>query len=320
MTETEPKRSVPWGMFDVLLVLILFFFLPGWLKPAVALLPESFREEWLTIKKEDIPKGISLKEDSKKEDSAARHSLTGKSRFKERVQAAADFFFPRSRAAEQKPKKEILRGAHPLTVMIYIARNTPRFSWVLILSFLAGVITAPLAEEFVFRVVLLQGLERWCPFSFVIVPIQALLFAVIHIRTSDGITSLAELNRILNGMTVLFVAHILLVIFSIVWLRTVRGAAWSDFGFRKKGWLKGIFTGIGLFILIWPAMLAVQKLVLLLRPDAVPDPAPIFVLALALGFLFLRTRQFTANLAMHVALNLTSFCGILWLIKTGGLG
>ena len=57
---TPTASPPPWSMFDIFLVLLLFFFLPGWVKSAMMLLPEEWRNERIEIRKEDLPKNISF--------------------------------------------------------------------------------------------------------------------------------------------------------------------------------------------------------------------------------------------------------------------
>ena len=325
-------------MIDIILVFLLFFLLPGWIRSALGLIPEPWRETYFTIHENDLPEGVIFpSKETAKEDSAAGNTLSpswekfppflrriadqvNNSELVKRARTAAEQIRlateKKSGSPNQNAESETpFQGEHPLTVLILIGKRVPRYTWILALAFAAAVVTAPFAEELVFRVVLLRGLSRYIPSAFITIVLQALFFAFIHIRSSEGVDDIEKLNRILMGVGAIVISHILLVIFILSWLRRVRYAEWSDFGFTRKGLISGIFKGVGLFLLIWPFLLAVQKIVRIIMPQAVPDPVPIFILALGLGTLFLRTRQFAANLAMHVSLNFVSFCGILLLAK-----
>lgn len=328
-----PNPSPPWGMIDIILVLSLFFLLPGWVRSALGLIPEPWREAHLTIHENDLPEGM-LNEAAKK-NAPAESTLppswekyisslrsiaeqVNHSELIKRVRTAAGRIRPAAeKEAASSPKsaesEAPFQREHPLTVLILVSKRVPRYTWFLALAFAAAVVTAPFAEELVFRVVLLRGLLRYIPSAFITIVLQALFFAFIHIRSPEGVTDIEKLNRILAGVGAMVISHILLTLFILAWLRRVRHAEWRDLGFTRQGLIRGIFKGIGLFLLACPFMIAASRFVQAVMPQAVPDPAPIFVLALGLGTLFLRTKQFAANLAMHVSLNLASFCGILLL-------
>lgn len=325
---TPTASPPPWSMFDIFLVLLLFFFLPGWVKSAMMLLPEEWRNERIEIRKEDLPKNISFGNNGKPGTAPPQRLGETPSFFRqtfERLESSEITEKLREAVYRLKPadeeqdvtssEKVRFRGEHPLTVLILVSKRVPRLGWILGLTFVSAVVTAPFAEELVFRVVLMRGLLRYLPWATGVIFLQAVLFALIHIRANDGITGLDELNNLLYGVAAIAVSHILLVFFTLLWLRKVRGASWTDFGFTRKGFVSGIFKGLGFFCILWPVMLSVQRLLLRHFPETVPDPVPIFILALGLGIVFLRTKQFAANLAMHMALNFTSFCGILLIIR-----
>ena len=330
-----PNPSPPWGMIDIILVLLLFFLLPGWVRSALGLIPEPWREAYITIHESDLPEGM-LKETAKKTPPAEgalppawvklpsflrkiaeqvnNSELVKRIRIAEeqiRLAAGKKAAPPKENAEPETP----FQGEHPLTVLILVSKRVPRLTWFLALAFAAAVVTAPFAEELVFRVVLLRGLLRYIPSAFLTIVLQALFFAFIHIRSPEGVNDIEKLNRILTGVGAMVISHILLTLFILAWLRGVRHAEWRDLGFTRQGLIRGILKGVGLFLLVWPLMLAAQRIVQAVMPQAVPDPVPIFILALGLGTLFLRTRQFAANLAMHISLNFVSFCGILLLAR-----
>ena len=314
---TDPP---PWGILEMTLVLALFFLLPGWIRSSLSFLPDEWRQEHLAIRESDLPDELSFSK--KKSLSPPGRQPTLLRRTLDRIESSDLFGKLRDTAVRLKlfdgEKKnasasaEKFRGEHPLTVLILVSRKVPSYRWILILVFVTGVVTAPLTEELIFRVVLMRGLLRYVPSVVFAVLTQAILFALIHIRPASGAASVEQLNRILYGVLSMGVAHIFLSLFILVWLRRVSGAAWRELGFRTRGSLGGIFKGLLLFAITWPVMIAVQQFIRIALPDVVPDPAPIFILALGLGTLFFRTERFTSNLTMHMALNLLSFCGVLF--------
>ncbi|MBR2695075.1 MAG: CPBP family intramembrane metalloprotease [Thermoguttaceae bacterium] len=322
-----PRLTDPpsWGILEMVLVLALFFLLPGWIRSALTFLPEEWRREHLAIRESDLPEELSFTK--QKSPPPADRRPTRLRQTLDRVESSKLFGKLRETAVrlklfgnEEKDDKEKnvsavgekFRGEHPLTVLILVSRKIPSYHWILILVFVTGVVTAPLTEELIFRVVLMRGLLRCVPSVVFAVLTQAVLFALIHIRLASGAVSVEQLNRILYGVLSMGIAHIFLSLFILFWLRRVSGAAWRELGFRKRGNLGGILKGLLLFAITWPVMIAVQQLLRLSLPDVVPDPAPIFILALGLGTLFFRTERFVSNLTMHMALNLLSFCGVLF--------
>lgn len=315
---TDPP---PWGIVEIILVLVLFFFLPGWIRSALTFVPDTWRQEHLAIRESDLPENLRFTNKESETPPAERPSFlwqtldrVGSSDLFGRLRdTAVRLKLLRDEKSAESDSGEKFRGEHPLTVLILVSRKVPKYGWILALVFVTAVITAPLTEELIFRVVFMRGLLRYFPSVGFAVLTQAVLFGLIHIRSTTGAVSAEQLNRILYGILSMGIAHILLSLLILFWLRKIDGAAWSELGFRKRGSVGGIFKGLLLFAAVWPVMLAVQHLVSLAFPDVVPDPAPIFILALGLGFLFFRTERFTSNLTMHMALNLVSFCGILFL-------
>ena len=315
---TEPP---PWGVIDMILVLALFFLLPGWIRSGLSFIPDDWRDAHLAIHERDLPE--ELRFTKKKDTSPTAEQPTLLRQTLDRIESSDLIARLRNTAVRlrltaeetngESESAEKFRGEHPLAVLILVSRRVPKYDWILALVFVTAVITAPVTEELIFRVVLLRGILRYIPSAAFAVLTQAVLFALIHIRPAAGAVSAEQLNRILDGILSMGIAHIFLSLFILLWLRKAHRAAWRDFGLCARGNVSGVFKGLLLFAVTWPVMVAVQQLIRLRFPDVVPDPAPIFILALGLGILFLRTGRFAANLAMHMTLNLVSFCGILFM-------
>ena len=317
----------PWGIFDAFILLALFFYIPGWVSSAMEFLPDSFRNRWLTVQESEVSDFFDLQKTAEKEDSSLEPErgsrflkLTEKILKPESlVKLYRETSASLGSSGTEKQTDKVLRGEHPLTVLMAAAGRIPRLKWVFFLCFTAAVITAPITEELLFRVVFQRGLEHSINSSLVTLLIPAFLFAVIHFRQPGGIGSIGDLNRLLNGIAASVFGHLLIIFCAIAWLRGVRSAAWSDLGFTANRIFRSFLIGIGTFLICFPLMMLAQLLFRHFFPDIVSDPIPIFVLALGLGILFRRRRNFISIYVMHASLNLTSFCGILFLLKQNQL-
>ena len=173
-----PRLTDPpsWGILEMVLVLALFFLLPGWIRSALTFLPEEWRREHLAIRESDLPEELSFTK--QKSPPHADRRPTRLRQTLDRVESSELFGKLRETAVrlklfgnEEKDDKEKnvsavgekFRGEHPLTVLILVSRKIPSYHWILILVFVTGVVTAPLTEELIFRVVLMRGLLRCVP-------------------------------------------------------------------------------------------------------------------------------------------------------------
>lgn len=301
----EPRRSVPWTGFEVFALLILYFLL------AVQL--------------------ALVTRNGKKPDADARPIVA--------VEAAAEA------AADDEPKtkkdKDDGRTEHPLITVI---RNEPNV-WAIIAAVLLATVGAPITEEFFFRLFLQGWLEKverqsrarairvqelfpgilgeslaWLPNLFArsrrllpgLLPVllPAAFFAMLHFRI--GKTPAEQAPTVLRVMLLDNTARLLAtaIIVALVCLRT--GATAADFGFVRGKFLKDV--GIGLaayFAVVIPVFAVNLAFTLLLPKEIAPDPIPLFLFALVLGYLYFRTHRIVPAIVLHMCLNGTSMVMLL---------
>ncbi len=208
---------------------------------------------------------------------------------------------------------EAPEGGH--AVLKVLATGDP---WVLLLCVVAVVVVAPVAEEFVFRL-LLQGwletcVDRWSPRLPNLLrllpgasgPIlfSSLLFARAHFRVAGPSYPADVLVAMLLANAV---ASSLLLGFAVVWLRQRSGATAADLGFvpaRLGGDVRlGLWSLVGLLGPIYTIQFASH---LVLPKHVAPDPIPLFFLAIGLGLLYARTHRLVPCIVLHAALNAAS--------------
>ncbi|MDY0167503.1 MAG: CPBP family glutamic-type intramembrane protease [Thermoguttaceae bacterium] len=202
--------------------------------------------------------------------------------------------------------------------------------WVLVLAAVAVVIVAPVAEEFLFRV-LLQGwleasVERWAP----LLPnlrrlmpgasgpilLSSLLFAAAHFKVAGSPYHTDFLVAMMLGTTV---AGVLAVCFGVVWLRFRVGATAADLGLvrarpeaspgqKPPSALAGdVRLGLWWLAGLLGPIYAVQIACHFTLPKYIaPDPIPLFFLALGLGILYARTHRLVPCIVLHAGLNAVS--------------
>lgn len=150
----------------------------------------------------------------------------------------------------------------------------------------------------------------------IVIVLPALLFAAIHARNPN---ETRDIGILLKGFCVIPIAYFLTLLTGILWLRKVRKAQWTDFGlpsfqnpkeaFRQI--VGDFFRGATGFILLAPIIFGLLKLLNDLFPHRVNDPGAIFILALVLGFFYLKTHSWTVVFFLHFCLNLSSFIVVL---------
>lgn len=200
--------------------------------------------------------------------------------------------------------------------------------WMVLLCVFAVVVVAPIAEEFLFRVLLQGWLEscvaRWArylpnlrrrlPGASGPILLSSLLFAKAHFRVAGPRYRADSLAAMLLANTVV---GLLLVCFAVSWLRWRTGATAADLGLvpgkpacavAKLGALAGdvrlgLWSLVGLLGPIYAVHIACH---VLLPEYLAPDPIPLFFLAIGLGVLYARTHRLAPCVVLHAALNATS--------------
>ncbi len=205
---------------------------------------------------------------------------------------------------------EVPETAH--AVVKVLATGNP---WVLFVCVVAVVIVAPVAEEFLFRL-LLQGwlessVERWRPRLPTLgrllpgasgpILLSSLVFAAAHFRV-------AGLSYHANFLVALLLANAvvssLLVCFAVVWLRFRVAATTADLGFVPSKLAADVRLGLWSLVGLLGPVYALQIFSQLVLPSCVaPDPIPLFLLALGLGLLYCRTHRLVPCVVLHAGLN-----------------
>ena len=306
------KPMPPWDWTDAAVIGLCFFFLPPFLFTLARSMPETLFFGPASVRVDHLPPGLSVVNRASEGTSGAETRQNLRIEYADPLQA------------------EELADEHPLTRLLVILSGSDRFLPILVLCFLAGVVAAPIVEEFVFRVVFQGALLAFLfrpkgDFSgsqltkkgesarvLVTILLPALLFAVIHWRGSGRLETLGDLDALVIGIAVTPVALALTGVAAFIWLRKVRQATWRQLGLVRDGWGVDFLRGIGVFLLFLPIMLLLGTALPVFFPEgAVVDPIPIFVLALLLGVLYWRTGRLAAVVGAHMALNAFSFVGIL---------
>ena len=217
--------------------------------------------------------------------------------------------------------------AHPLARLIVERRSV----WVLILALAAAAVVAPLTEEFFFRVLIGGWLEaheptwrrrlvilRLLPRGTVPIVGSALPFALAHARGAQPEFDATATTAIMTGITIGNVASLAA---AVALVRSSAGASWQDLGISVRQILPDAVVGVKAVLAILIPMYLVQLALYFVflhlhRVGAVsemvaPDPVPIFLLALVLGYLYFRTHRYAPSVIAHMTFNATSLALVL---------
>jgi membrane protease YdiL (CAAX protease family) len=188
---------------------------------------------------------------------------------------------------------------------------------VLLLCVVVVALVAPIVEEFVFRVVFQGWLEaeeirerrrrcgsRYFPRGAWPIVLVSLVFALLHYRTAGPAVSSRFLLASLIGSGV---ANLLVFGLAVWLLRRSAGATWEDLGLAPVRLGRDLCMGLVAFAAAAPLVYLAQTIAIGLLPRSIaPDPAGLFVFALALGFLYYRTHRAGPSVVVHMALNGTT--------------
>ena len=208
-------------------------------------------------------------------------------------------------AQEKQLSKE-----HPITQLIVRGQDDPR---VFLVVFLAGVVIAPIAEEFLFRL-LLQGyvekqearLRKFLRLHGIRSALRGLfavfcsstIFAAIHWRST---ATDHTFRGLLDGFLVLTIGYSALLAMITTYLLCVRGASPDDLGVNWRKIPGDCVLGIrAAFFLLPPVYLLNIGLAQL---GLTFDPIPIFFFAVGTGLLYFRTHRILPCIVLHAVLN-----------------
>lgn len=210
--------------------------------------------------------------------------------------------------------------AHPVARLLESRRNEP---FTLLLCALAALVVAPLAEELLFRLVLQGWLEareqrwrrRWrllllVPRGVMPITLSALPFALLHARGEDVEFDPDEFAVALLSMGV---ASLLAVVLIVALLRLRYHATAADLGFVPARLPLDVALGLGgLFAMLVPLLFmqgVLYYLVTKLHKEGMiatmfaPDPLPLFLLAVVLGYLYRQTHRLGSSVVLHMTFN-----------------
>jgi membrane protease YdiL (CAAX protease family) len=197
------------------------------------------------------------------------------------------------------------------------------------LCFLAAVVVAPVAEEFLFRLVLQGRLEaaergqrksgvRTLLYGAKPILISSILFASVHFRQPESADDPSQLRTALLSQ---IIWSLLAVAYAVAWLRfRIPDLTAADLGIDFRKTKSDIGLGLLAFLAVACPIYLMQGVLTWLLPNAVPDPIPLFFLALALGFLYQRTHRLLPAIVLHMALNGSSLLMVWVLFSQSGGG
>lgn len=219
-------------------------------------------------------------------------------------------------------------AAHPLVRFLAAQRGQ---MWAIWLAAAVGVVVAPLAEELLFRVLLQGWLEaresRWrrlwpplrrLPRGVVPIALPALIFASMHFRSGPPPAETESLGPALLGTAI---GSLVSLALAATLLRSQFGVRLSDVGLSLRPWAADIARGAVAFATLLAPIYVVQlALTKLLAPlEIAADPFALFLLAIALGYLYYRTHRLLPSLTLHVCLNLFGLVAT-WLATQSAAG
>jgi membrane protease YdiL (CAAX protease family) len=189
---------------------------------------------------------------------------------------------------------------HPLTQMVKKGGNVPV---IVLVALLSAVISAPLVEELLFRL-LLQGWlaakisVRWSA-DWLSILIVSILFAAAHYggRTEH------ESSVLFAALLGLAVANFSFLLFGWGYFVWVRKIPMLEHLFDTNRTLSDLGFAAGLFILFAPFTFLLHGLIRAWFPEAVTDPIPLFFFSLLLGTLYAGTRRVFPCVILHACLN-----------------
>ena len=280
----EGRRPVPWKTVDVL-VIFGFYFLPLFIGPALALFPALTDGESANVS--DLAPS-STTATAQGEEADTQHMII-----------------------------DLLR------------QDGTVLTWMLCV--VAAVVVAPVVEEFLFRLVLQGWLEaaehdrrrsRLRPLIRGARPIivSSVLFAAIHFRQAEPA---ADPDQIRMALLFQIGWSVMVVGYTVAYLGC-RGfdLTAADLGIDFRRVKSDVGLGLVALLTVACPVCALQAVLQFFRktfwPGMVPDPIPLFFLALALGFLYYRTHRLLPSIVLHMAFNGTAL--LLWLLLSQSAG
>jgi membrane protease YdiL (CAAX protease family) len=135
------------------------------------------------------------------------------------------------------------------------------------------------------------------------IALSALLFAAMHGRGASN----HDTRYLFSQLLIYAIATGLTPVFGIGWLRFRAGATAMDLGWNVSKLKQDIGLGLLCSVVLVPPILLLQNVLLHVLPkSAAPDPIPLFLFAVAWGFLYYCTHRIVPAIIAHASLNATS--------------
>jgi membrane protease YdiL (CAAX protease family) len=208
---------------------------------------------------------------------------------------------------------------HPLSQLLEQGKESPI---ILFVAFFSGVFTAPMAEEFLFRLLFQGWLEKksnnWrrsCKYSkhfplrillmpgFFSIFIVSILFALAH----GGKRTEQPVDIQFYTMLGVGIINLFLFCFGIFYLTVIRGVGIQGFVFKTSRIFFDLLLAVRIFLVSAPFIFSLHWLLRNNFPDDVTDPVPLFLFSIILGVLYFRTGRLFPCIMLHAFLNGFSF-------------
>ncbi len=153
--------------------------------------------------------------------------------------------------------------------------------------------------------------------------VPASVFGLIHAGAPDTPEEARDpetLTRLSKTMLAAGLANVATLAVGLLFLRRLTGATTGDVGLGPEFTYKAgrcfaslrrfaldFYRGVAAFAFVAPIVFGANAALRSLFPNAIVDPLPIFIFALAEGVVYWRIRRYATVVGMHVALNATSF-------------
>ncbi|MDR2441550.1 MAG: CPBP family intramembrane metalloprotease [Planctomycetaceae bacterium] len=208
---------------------------------------------------------------------------------------------------------------HPLSQLLEQGKESPI---ILFVAFFSGVLTAPITEEFLFRLLFLGWLEKksnywrnyykyskYFPFRFLFIPgfFSIIVISIIFALAHGGKRTEQPVDIQFYSMIGVGIVNLFLFCFGIFYLAVIRGVGIWEFVFKPNRIFYDILIAAGIFLASAPFLFSLHWLLCNNFPDRVTDPVPLFLFSIILGVLYFRTGRLFPCIMLHAFLNGFSF-------------
>ncbi|MDR2706344.1 MAG: CPBP family intramembrane metalloprotease, partial [Planctomycetaceae bacterium] len=169
-------------------------------------------------------------------------------------------FIAQHNSAQQPLQTVQTTTEHPLSQLLEHGKKSPI---ILFVAFFSGVLSAPLTEEFLFRLVFQGWLTKKLNNGLFSIIIVSFLFALAH----AGKRTVQPVDIQFYTLLGIGIINMLLFCFGIFYLVNIRGVSVCELGFRANRILYDLSIAVGTFIVSAPLILSVNLLLRNNFPD-----------------------------------------------------